>query len=263
MYNPHAATALITGASSGLGEQFAYALAHQKFALVLTARREKRLAAIAVKAKELGARCIEIIPVDLTRRDASKEISHKLNDAHIEVDYLVNNAGFGTCGKFDQLPLARELEEVDVNVTAIVALTRLMLPAMIRRGHGTIINVASTSAFQSVPYMTTYAATKAFVLSFTEGLAGELAGTGVRVCALCPGPVRTEFQTVAQNEKGLVPASLYIDREAVVAKGISAAARGRTVYIVGALNFGAAQLTRLLPRALVNRLAREVFRPCC
>lgn len=254
-------TALITGASSGIGEEFAEALARERYALVLTARREDRLNAVAACAKDLGAPRVEVIAADLGARGAAEAICQRLREARIEIDYLVNNAGFGTSGRFDRLPLEREIEEIDLNVVALVALTRLLLPAMVARARGTIINVASTAAFQAVPYMSTYAATKAFVLSFSEGLAGELAGTGVKVLALCPGPVKTEFQGVAKNEGGRVPPFVYLDATTVAAQGIAAAAAGRTVQITGLLNFIAAESTRFIPRALVNRIARTIYRP--
>jgi short-subunit dehydrogenase len=253
-------TALITGASSGIGEQFAYALAREKYDLVLTARREDRLNAIAGNTRERGAGRAEIIAIDLAARDAPRRIFERLSAARIEIDYLVNNAGFGTSGRFDRLPLERELEEIDLNVTALAAMTRLFLPAMAERRRGTIINVASTAAFQGLPYMATYAASKAFVLSFTEAIAGEMAGTGVRVMALCPGPVKTEFQAIAKNEKGMIPAFVYADSAALAARAVAAAAAGRTVYISGAINFVAAQANRFVPRALVNRIARRIYR---
>jgi uncharacterized protein len=255
------ATALITGASSGLGEQFAYALARGKYDLVLVARRAKRLEEVAAKARQLGAGQTEIIPADLNDRDRPTAIAQRLDTAQIQVEFLVNNAGFGTAGRFDRMPLARELEEIDVNISALVALTRLFLPAMIVRGRGTIINVSSLAAFQSVPYMATYAATKAFVLSFTEGIANEIVGTGVTVMAFCPGPIKTEFQNVARNEKARVPSFAYQDAEAVVAGAISAAAKGRTVYIPGMLNAAMAQGVRAAPRWLVNRVLRGIYCP--
>ena len=254
-------TALITGASSGLGEQFAYALGGEKYDLVLTARREERLRAVADQARANGAGKVEIIVADLAQRGTAEGIFRRLEVAQIPVDYLVNNAGFGTNGRFDRMALERELEEIDLNVSALVALTRLFLPAMVARNRGTIINVASTAAFQAVPYMATYAATKAFVLSFSEGIAGELAGTRVKILAFCPGPVRTEFQSVAKNEKAFVPSFVYEDAKTVVARAIAAAASGRTVFISGGLNFTMAQLTRIAPRALISRVARRIYRP--
>jgi len=254
-------SALITGASSGLGEQFAYALAQRKYDLALTARRGDRLAAVASKARKLGASMVEVIEADLAQRSASAEIFARVEALHLHIDYLVNNAGFGTSGRFDRISLERDLEEIDLNVSAVVAMTRLFLPAMVERNSGTIINVASTAAFQALPFMATYAASKAFVLSFTVALAGELAGTGVKVSALCPGPVRTEFQAVAKNEHGRLPEFAYLDAETVVAQGIAAAENGRSVHIAGVINFITAQSTRLVPRSLINFVARRIYRP--
>jgi uncharacterized protein len=254
-------TALITGASSGLGEQFAYALAQRKYDLVLTARRADRLATVAAQARKLGAAMVEVIEADLARRGAPAEIFAQVEALRLQIDYLVNNAGFGTSGRFDRLPLERELEEIDLNVSAVVAMTRLFIPAMIARNRGTIINVASTAAFQALPFMATYAASKAFVLNFTLALAGELAGTGVKVSALCPGPVRTEFQAVAKNEHGRLPDFAYLPAETVVAQGITAAENGRSMHIAGVINFLTAQSNRLMPRALINFVARRIYRP--
>ncbi len=254
-------SALITGASSGLGEQFAYALAQRKYDLVLTARRGDRLAAVAGKARKLGAGMVEVIEADLARRDAPSEIFAQIEALRLHIDYLVNNAGFGTSGRFARLPLDREFEEIDLNVSAVVAMTRLFLPAMVARNSGTIINVASTAAFQALPFMATYAASKAFVLSFTVALAGELAGTGVKVSALCPGPVRTEFQAIAKNEHARLPGFAYLEAETVVAQGITAAENGRSMHIAGVINFLTAQSTRIMPRALINFVARQIYRP--
>ncbi|MGH7986214.1 MAG: SDR family NAD(P)-dependent oxidoreductase [Candidatus Binataceae bacterium] len=254
-------TALITGASSGLGEQFAYSLGRRKYNLVLIARREERMRSIAARAKEMGAPETRVIACDLSRREAPEEIQRRLDGEQVTIDYLVNNAGFGTSGHFERLPLERELEEIDLNVKALVALTRLFLPAMVRRHGGTILNVASTAAFQPVPYMTTYAATKAFVLSFSQGLAAELSGTGVTVTAVCPGPVRTEFQGVAHNEKAFMPSFTYMEAPKVVEQAIAAAASRRGVYVNGALNFTMAQMTRFVPRSWVTAIARNIYRP--
>jgi short-subunit dehydrogenase len=254
-------TALITGASSGLGEQFAYALAQQRFDLVLTARRADRLAEVAGKSRKLGAGMVEVIEADLGRRETPGEIFKQVEGLRLHIDYLVNNAGFGTSGRFDRLPLERELEEIDLNIVGLVAMTRLFLPAMVARNSGTIINVASTAAFQALPFMATYAASKAFVLNFTVALAGEFAGTGVKISALCPGPVRTEFQAVAKNEHGRLPNIAYLEAETVVAQGIAAAASGRSMHIAGLINFVVAQSTRIMPRALINFVSRNIYRP--
>jgi hypothetical protein len=254
------AYALITGASSGIGERFAYALASQNHDLVLLARREDRLNAVAGKARQLGAGRTEIIAVDLARAGAPLELQARLASASIEIDYLINNAGFGTTGRFDRLPLAREIEEIELNVTALVALTRLFLPPMIQRRRGTIINVASTAAFQSIPYMATYAATKAFVLSFTEAIGAESASSGVRILALCPGPVRTEFQAVAKQENARMPSFAYLDPDTVVKQALAAVERGRRVRINGVMNAAAAIGVRLFPRALTTAIAGRIYR---
>ncbi|MBV8771671.1 MAG: SDR family oxidoreductase [Deltaproteobacteria bacterium] len=254
------AYALITGASSGIGESFAYALARQKYDLVLVARREQRLDAVAAKAREIGAGRTEIVAADLARTSAPFELQARLMAASVEIDYLINNAGFGTTGRFAQLPLARELEEIELNVTALVALSRLFLPSMIQRRRGTIINVASTAAFQPIPYMATYAATKAFVLSFTEAISVESAGTGVKILALCPGPVRTEFQAVAKHENALVPSFAFLDSETVVRQALAAAAGGRRVRINGFINSVTAVAARVFPRKLVTAVAGRIYR---
>jgi uncharacterized protein len=254
------ATALVTGASSGIGESFAYALARQKHDLVLAARREDRLIAVAAKAREIGAKRTEIVPCDLARAGVPLELQQRLEAASIEVDVLINNAGFGTAGRFDRLPLEREIEEIELNVTALVALTRLFLPPMIARRHGTIINVASTAAFQPIPYMATYGATKAFVLNFTEAISAEAAATGVRILALCPGPVRTEFQAVAKNESALMPSFVYLDADTVVRQALAAVARRRRVRINGRMNAVGAVAVRFFPRAFVTAIAGRIYR---
>src|SRR5262249_26959881 len=150
--------------------------------------------------------------------------------------------------------------QIQLNVTALVALTRLFLPSMLERRRGTIINVASIAAFQPIPYMATYAATKAFVLSFTEAVSAEAAGSGVHILALCPGPVHTEFQAVARNQNALVPSFMYLDADTVVRQALVAAERGRRVQINGVVNTAAAIAARLFPRALVTAVAGRIYR---
>jgi short-subunit dehydrogenase len=252
--------ALITGASSGLGEEFALQLAAEKRPLVLVARREDRLRAVAERARSAGAPEVLIVAADLTRGDAPTDIRQRVDAAKVAVDYLVNNAGFGTHGPFDSAPLDREIEEINLNIAALVALTRLFVPAMVANRSGTIINVASTAAFQPVPWMATYAATKAFVLSFSEALAEELRGGGVTVLALCPGPTRTEFQQVASVENSSFPSFAYMDAATVVRQGIEAARRGKSLKINGMINSVMAQSNRLAPRAIVRKVAGALFR---
>ena len=165
------ATALISGASSGLGEEFARQLARENYDLVLTARREDRLKAVAAEAIKLGSSKVEVIASDLGQPDTAEKLHRQVSERGIEIECLVNNAGFGTHGIFHKMPLERELEEINLNVTALVSLTRLFIDGMVARRRGTIINVASTAAFQPIPYMATYAATKAFVLNFSEAVA--------------------------------------------------------------------------------------------
>ncbi len=157
-------------------------------------------------------------------------------------------------------PIEREIQEIDLNVTALVALTRLFLPPMVERRRGTIINVSSVGGFTPVPFMATYAATKAFVLSFSEALAEELNGTGVTVMALCPGATRTEFQKVARVEEARMPSFAYMSAETVVAQAIAAAKRGKSVYVNGAINKIMAEAPRITPRRLVAKIAGSMFR---
>jgi short-subunit dehydrogenase len=254
------ATALITGASSGLGEQFALLLAKEKYDLVLVARREDRLKAVAESAGKLGAGKVKIIVADLSGYESAASLHKEITRDHIEIDYLVNNAGFGTRGRFESLPIEREIQEIELNVTALVALTRLFLPAMVARRSGTIINVSSVGGFTPVPFMATYGATKAFVLSFSEALAEELRGTGVTVMALCPGATRTEFQKVANVEEAKMPSFAFMSAETVVAQAIAAAKRGKSVLVNGPINLLMVESTRIAPRKLVTKIAGSMFR---
>ncbi|HUY20695.1 MAG TPA: SDR family oxidoreductase [Candidatus Binataceae bacterium] len=254
-------TAMVTGASAGIGEEFAYALARERYDLVLVARREARLAAVAEKARSLGSGKVLTIAADLSRRETPGEIHRQLEQQNLAIDYLVNNAGFGTRGRFSQLPLERELEEIDLNVGALAALTRLFAPAMIARRHGTIINVASTAGFQPLPYMATYAATKAYVISFSLAMAAELRGTGVTILALCPGPTHSEFHAVAGTGDARLPDFMFMDAKTVAVQGIAAARRGKSLHVNGALNLVLAESARLSPRRLVTRIVAKFYRP--
>jgi uncharacterized protein len=254
------ATALITGASSGLGEEFARQLARENYDLVLTARREDRLNTVAAEAMKLGASKVEVIASDLGQLDAATRLHRQVSERGIEIECLVNNAGFGTHGVFHKMALEREVEEINLNITSLVSMTRLFIDGMVARRRGTIINVASTAAFQPVPYMATYAATKSFVLDFSEAVAYEARPFGVTVMALCPGPTRTEFQDVAGvNETG-VPSFAYMDAKTVVAQALASAKRGKSVRINGIMNQVMAQSTRFTPRSLVARIASGLFK---
>lgn len=254
------ATALITGASSGLGEEFARQLAREHYDLVLTARRTDRLKTVAAEAMKLGASKAEVMASDLGQPDAAATLHRQISGRGIEIDYLVNNAGFGTHGAFHKLPLDRELDEINLNITALVSLTRLFLDAMVARRRGTIINVASTAAFQPIPYMATYGASKSFVLDFSEAVAHEVRPFGVTVMALCPGPTRTEFQGVAGVNESAVPSFAYMDAKTVVAQALGSAKRGKALRINGVINSLMAQSTRLAPRFLAARIAGGMFK---
>jgi uncharacterized protein len=251
--------ALITGASSGIGEQFAYALAREGCGLALTARRQDRLQAVAAQAWSLGAPAVCIFAADLSQRAAPAQLYKDVMSGGLKIQMLINNAGFGTRGRFDHLPLERELEELDLNISAIVALTRLFVPDMIAAHQGTVINVASVAGFQALPYMAVYAATKAFVVSFSLALHYELKKTGVSVMALCPGNTRTEFQAVA-GSGDTMPNFMYMDAKTVVEQALRAAAKSCPMRINGAMNTVMTEVQRAVPRRLVARLAAKFFR---
>jgi short-subunit dehydrogenase len=249
-------TALVTGASSGIGEQFARQLAARGWELVLVARRTNRLEALA---EELPTTA-RAIPCDLATEAAS--LREKVAGLGSEVDLLVNNAGFGTSGPFLDHDPARDAEQVRVNCEAIVTLTHAFLPPMVERGRGGIINVASTAGMQPLPYESVYAATKAFAISFTDALHTELRGSGVRVLAVNPGPVPTEWQEVAGYERervAVVPGQ--IPAEQVVSEALAAYDRGRRSVIPGRTIRWFIRATRPSPRAIQLRVAERIYRP--
>ena len=251
--------ALVTGASSGIGAAFARALRARGRRLVLVARRAERLAALAAELG--GADAVASIPLDLTGTDAPARLERALSERGLGVDLLVNNAGVGHTGRFSEAPLARILEMVDLNLRSVVELTRRLLPGMLERRSGAIINVVSTSAFQPVPYLATYAATKAALLFFTEALAAELRGSGLRVQALCPGLTETEFQRVAGTDRVAFNKTPAATPEAVVAASLAALDRGRERVIVGWDNRLVAAAVRVAPRRLALAMAGRLFRP--
>ncbi len=250
-------TALITGASSGIGEAFARRLAAAGTDLALVARSADKLNALAGELTAKHGIRAEVIAADLSAPGAAQEVWEEAQKRGLAVDILVNNAGFGTNGVFDALPLARELEEIALNATAVVALTHLFLPPMLAQKRGAVINVASTAAFQPVPYMAVYGATKAFVLSFSEALWAENRGRGVRVLAFCPGVVNTGFAGVAGTH--LAGKGMTADRVAAVA--LHALARGRSYVVPGAGNYAQSLAARFTPRALTARIAGRMMRP--
>jgi uncharacterized protein len=251
--------ALVTGASAGIGWALAEQLAAGGAHLVLTARRRDRLEALAQQLVEKHRVRVEICVADLAKPVAPEEIFRFTEHKGIVVELLVNNAGFGAYGEFHRMDLSRQLEMIQVNVSAVVHLTRLYLPQMVERRRGDILIVASTAAFQGVPYISCYAATKAFDLIFAEGLAEEVRRYGVRVCALCPGTTTTEFQKVAgQPERFFRHAE---GAEKVARVGLEALARGRSYVISGTANYLQTHSQRLVPRQFVTRVAAKLFGP--
>jgi hypothetical protein len=245
--------ALITGASAGLGVEFARELSKRGYSLVLAARRKERLDLLAA---ELGnARAVEI---DLGREGAAAELVGNVEAAGETIDLLVNNAGFGLHGRFDKADPKRLRQMIDLNCGALTELCREVLPAMIERRSGGILNVASTAAFQPGPGMAVYFATKAFVLSLSEALHEEAKRFGVKVSALCPGPTRTEFGEVAGFKGTKLIGRLSMDAEPVVRAGLEALDANRAVAITGVVNKAGALSIRFLPRSLVRKLAGAI-----
>jgi short-subunit dehydrogenase len=255
----HGRTALITGASSGIGAAFARALASRGADVVLVSRSEDKLRNLAAQlAADHGVRA-EYIVADLSRESSGLAVAEEARRRVGAVDILINNAGFATYGRFDRSEGAREHEQIMLNVAAVVDLTHACLPDMVARKSGMIVNVASTAAMQPVPYMAVYAASKAFVLSFSEALWAEERRHGVRVLALCPGATDTPFfDVVAAPEASLGKRE---SPEIVVERAFAALARRRSTLISGFANFLLAQLARLLPRAHAALVSERVMRP--
>jgi len=250
--------ALVTGASAGIGEEFARRLARDGFDLTLVARRRDRLEALAQELQQSDGGQAEVLGADLASSDECARVEEYLR--RHEVELLVNNAGFGTFGDFHDLPLEREVEEIKLNVLALVRLAHAALQGMVARGRGGIINVASMAAFQPIPHNATYAATKAYVLHFSEALHEEVRPHGVTVTALCPGPVHTEFQEVAGLAPDRVPGAVWTDTTLVVDAALSALRGRRAICIPGAINAMMAASVRLAPRFVARQMAGSFMR---
>ncbi len=255
---PSSVPALVTGASSGIGEEFAVQLAARGHDLTLVARRADRLQVLARTLRRDHPVTVSVLPADLETEEGRESVAAALGAGGPWL--LVNNAGFGSRGRFTDLDPEREGAEVQVNVVALHRLTAAVLRENVDAAAGAVVNVASTAAYQPVPYMATYAATKAFVLHFTEALAEELRGTGVRAMALCPGPTRTEFDTVA-GVRALFDKSMPMTAPAVVRGALRALDRGHAICVPGAHNLILAQGPRLVPRAALRRIIGPVFSP--
>jgi short-subunit dehydrogenase len=247
-------TTLITGASAGIGMELAAVFARHGHDLVLVARSGERLRALAgdlEKAHPISARVIE---KDLALASAPDEVARELQE--LDVDVLVNNAGFGLYGPFVESELPKQLEMVQLNVATLTHLTGLFLPPMVRRGRGRVLNVASTAAFQPGPLMAVYYATKAYVLSFSEALDEELRGSGVHVTALCPGATETGFASRADLETSRLFEAVAMDARSVAETGYRGLMAGKRVVIPGLQNKFTVHANRVVPRRLAARLAR-------
>src|ERR1700674_3136082 len=253
--------ALITGASAGIGVAFAQELASGGTNLVLTARRKDRLEELTRRLTAAHKVSTEVIAVDLADSKAPEKIFAFTKGKGIEIDLLINNAGFGQYGEFPSVEKQRLLDMVQVNCHAVVHLTRLYLPEMVARHRGDLLIVASTASFQAVPYISTYAATKAFDLLFAEGLAEEMKPHGIRVCALCPGSTDSEFHEVAGQTDIAASMRSQETAEKVARTGLRALAAGKSYVIFGMGNYLGAHSQRLAPRRMVSRIIAGMFRP--
>jgi uncharacterized protein len=243
---------LITGASAGLGVEFARQCRARGDTLVLVARRKDRLEALAA---ELGQS--HVLASDLGEPGAAARLFEGVAALGLEVETLINNAGFGLTGRFAELDGARQLEMIDLNVRALTELCHIALPAMLERGKGGILNVASTAAFQAGPYSAVYYASKAYVLSLSEALHEEAKGSGVHVSALCPGPTATEFFEVAGSPNGKL-AKRATDPKAVVTAGLEGLAKNKAIVIPGGANRAGAFASRLLPRSTMRGIVARL-----
>jgi uncharacterized protein len=251
-------TALITGASAGLGAELAWLFAADGHDVVLVARRKDKLDALAHEIGAKHAVAAHVIACDLAKPGAAATIVAELGARGIEVEFLVNNAGFGDTGAFADLDLARQQDMAQVNVMALMELTRTLLPPMIARKSGRILNIGSTAGFLPGPFMAVYYATKAFVNSFTEALAVELAGTGVTATVSCPGATATEFAQVAGNHTSPLFKSGVMGAREVAEDAYRAMTRGDVVTISGFKNKMRIASLRLAPRAVARKIAAQL-----
>jgi short-subunit dehydrogenase len=254
-------TAVVTGASSGIGEQIACQLARRGHGVTLVARRADRLQTLAAELQRGNGNVrVEVLAADLSDRAARADLPGRIAQLGLTVDILVNNAGLSTSGPVSRADPAAEINMVEVDVAAVVDLTTRFLPGMVERGRGAVLNVASTAAFQPLPGQAGYAAGKAFVLSYSRALAGELIGTGVGVTVVCPGPVETEFNDVAgisDEQAKALPSFMWVSAEAVAKAAVHGMEKGTLVVIPGPANRLGAMAANLAPkRFLVPMLAK-------
>lgn len=252
-------TALITGASGGIGYELAKLFATDHYNLVLVARSAEKLAQFADELQRQRGISVKVIPLDLAAPPAPQFLFDQLRREGIFIDVLVNNAGYGKFGEFSQVSLEESLGQIQLNITALTALTRFFLPPMVERRSGRIMNVASTAGFQPGPLMAVYYATKAYVISLSEALANELSGTGVTVTCFCPGATDTGFATRAGNDKTRLFKQIgAMDVKTVARGGYRGLMKGKTLVISGVRNWAVAESVRFAPRKLVTAISRWV-----
>lgn len=253
--------ALITGASQGIGKAFAQELASRKTNLVLVARSQDKLQELAKKLESQEQIKVEVIPLDLTAPGACQQLYQEVSELGIEIDLLINNAGFGDYGAFSSRKLAKQLEMIQLNITALVELTYLFLGEMQQRQRGAILNISSIAGFQPLPYLSTYAATKAFVLSFSESLWAENRTTGVKIMAVCPGPTESNFSQVAEFPQSTNSQSKAIPAIQVVKEALEALENDQSTVVTGGLaNQVIVNLPRFFPRKTLVGLVEKQFR---
>jgi uncharacterized protein len=250
-------TALITGASSGIGLDLARLMA-PRFDLIITARNQADLQNIANELEAQHGNHIHVIPADLAKPEAPMQIFGEIERRALPVDVLINNAGFGLYGRFAGNDLLLELEMIQVNIAALTSLTKLALPGMLERKYGRIMNVASTAGFQPGPLMAVYYATKAYVIMFSEAIANELKGSGVTVTCLCPGATATRFADRANMEQSRLFKMGAMNSQNVAKAGYNGMMAGKTMVVPGFVNKALAMSVRFSPRKLVTAISRSL-----
>lgn len=253
-------TALITGASNGIGLELAKIHASKGGDLVLVARNKFKLDEIKIELEKQFKISVYTIGKDLSLTNAAQEIYDETYKENIQVDYLINNAGFGDFGMFAETDWNKELQMINLNITSLTHFTKLYLQDMVKRRSGKIMNVASTAAFQSGPTMSVYCATKAYVLSFTEAISNEVIDKGITITALCPGATETGFQAAG----GLDDSKLFKDKKLPTAKevaqyGYASMMKGKIVAIHGIMNYIMSNSIRFIPRSLVLKISRKML----
>jgi short-subunit dehydrogenase len=251
--------ALVTGASAGIGEQFARSLASRGYDLILVARRRSVLESLAKELKKTNGGRAEVLVADLTDSTQLAVVENKLSRSR-RIDLLVNDAGVGAFGEFSSSDRARQEEEIRLNILAVVRLTHAVIPGMLRRKHGAIINVSSTASLAPCPSFATYGATKAFMNSFTEGVAEELRGTGVRLQALCPGLTHTQIFEQAGADVSSLPDLFWMEPVDVVNESLDALKTDKVIVIPGLGNKALSVLISLLPKAASTKIAEVIGR---